>query len=260
MLLIIAAGSLKAQELFVFTEPASNMPSHSVSAKLTSRFPASKYNKVFKQRYTPEAMFGISKQLMVHVSSTFSNFYSPSLNWESAKLYGKWRFFSQDDIHEHFRLAAFAEGSYSKSRFIYGDINLDGDNSGLQAGLIATKLVDKFALSATSSVIRVFTPAVGHSDLSDHSLKALNYSLSAGYLLFPRNYTDYKQTNLNVYMEMIGMQALNQKHYMLDLAPSLQFIFNSNFKINAGYRFQVNGDMVRLGPRSWVLALERTFL
>ena len=62
-------------------------------------------------------------------------------------------------------MAAFAEGSYSRSPFYYGDINLDGDNSGVQAGIIATQLVNKLAVSthrivngvhssATSSFIR----------------------------------------------------------------------------------------------------------
>src|SRR5438874_12056399 len=115
--------SLSAQELYVFTEPASNMPAKSISAKLTARSPVSKYNSYFKQQYIPEMMFGISKQLMVHLSSSFSDFYTPMVSFESVKLYAKWRFYSNDEIHKHFRLAAFAEGSYSKSPFLYGDIN-----------------------------------------------------------------------------------------------------------------------------------------
>ncbi len=249
-----------AQELFVFTEPASNMPAHSVSTKLTARYPTGKNNNTFKQRYTPEVMFGISKQLMVHMSTTFSDFYSQQLHWESWKLYGKWRFFSQDEIHKHFRLAAFAEVSYSQSPFIYGDINLEGDNSGIQGGLIATQLLNELALSATTSVIRVFAPAGERTGYSVQSLQALNYTLSAGYLLFPYEYTDYKQPNLNIYMEVIGMRGLDQKDYMLDIAPSLQLILNSNFKINAGYRYQLNGNMLRIGERNWVIGIERTFL
>lgn len=259
ILFFLSSYVSKAQELFVFTEPASNMPAHSVSTKLTARFPTSKNQDVFKQRYTPEIMFGVSKQLMVHVSATFSDFYSRQLNWESLKLYSKWRFFSRDDIHKHFRVAAFAEGSYLQHPFIYGDINLDGDNSGIQGGLIATHLVNKLAISATTSVIKVFTPSDEHGH-SENSLEALNYSVSAGYLLFPRNYTGYKQPNLNVYVEMIGMRGLDKKHYMLDIAPSLQLILNSNFKINSGYRFQLNGNMFRVGERSWVVGVERTFL
>ncbi len=179
-------------------------------------------------------MFGFSKHLMVHVSSTFSDFYWPSPRWESGKLYAKWRFYSNDDVHKHFRMAAFAEGAYSESPFTYGDINLDGDNSGVQGGLIATQLVNKLALSATTSLIKVYTPNGEHAGHENHSLESVYYSLSAGYLLLPRNYTSYKQPNLNLYFEMIGMRGLGRDHYMLDLAPAVQLILTSNFKINAG--------------------------
>ncbi len=37
-LLLLVSASLQAQELFVFTEPASTMPAHSLSARLTSQF------------------------------------------------------------------------------------------------------------------------------------------------------------------------------------------------------------------------------
>lgn len=260
LVLVAALQRSQAQELFVFSEPASNMPAKSVSAKLSATYPNSKYNNYFKQRYMPEVMFGISKQVMVHVSGTFSDYYYYKIKSESAKLYAKWRFYSNDDVHKHFRLALFAEGSYSNSPFYYGDINLNGDNTGVQAGVIATQLVNRFAVSGTASVIRVFAETGEHSGHEDHSLKAISYSLSAGYLLFPYDYTNYRQPNLNIYMELLGMRGLGLKHYMLDLAPALQLIINSNLKINAGYRFQINGNMLRVGEKSWVFGVERTFL
>lgn len=263
LLVVLLSGTsycLSAQELYVFTEPASNMPASSVSAKITGRYPNSKYNNYFKQRYQPEIMFGISKNIMVHASSTISDYYSYRLNLESGRLYAKWRFYSKDDIHRHFRLAAFAEGAYSNSPFLYGDINLEGDNSGVQGGLIATQLLNKLAISGTAAIIKVFSEIVQHSGHEGHSLEAFNYSLSAGYLLLPRNYTGYNQPNVNLYMEMLGMRGLKQKDFMLDLAPAVQLIISSNLKINAGYRFQVKGNMLRVGERSWQLSLERTFL
>ncbi len=251
-----AAG---AQELYVFTEPASNMPAKSISGKVTARYPDSKYNNFFKQRYTPELMVGINKEWMVHLASTFSDFYTPRLAWESARLYAKYRFYSNDDIHRHFRLAVFAEGAYSRSPFLYEDINLWGDNNGVEAGVIATQLLGRFAFSGSGSVLRVFAKNSGH-DHKEHSLQALNYSVSAGYLLFPKNYTDYKQTNINLYLEMLGMRGLDKKHSMLDLAPAVQVIINSNLKINAGYRFQLTGNMLRVGERGMLISVERTFL
>ncbi len=260
LLFSVFSHCLSAQELYVFTEPASNMPASSISAKLTAKYPNSKYNNYFKQRYKPEIMFGITKNLMVHASSTFSDYYSYRLRLESGRLYAKWRFYSKDDIHRHFRLAAFAEGAYSNSPFLYGDINLEGDNSGMHGGLIATQLLNKLAISGTAGVIKVYSKTAQHSGHEGHSLEALNYSLSAGYLLFPKSYTDYKQPNLNLYMEMLGMKGLKQNDFMLDLAPAVQLIVNSNLKINAGYRFQVKGNMLRVGEQSWQLSLERTFL
>ena len=252
--------SVAAQELYVFSEPASNMPSKSISAKLTSRFPDSKYNDYFKQRYTPEVMFGVNKNLMVHVASTFSDFYTPKVSWESVRGYAKWRFYSSDDVHQHFRMAAFVEGSYSESPFLYEDINLEGDNSGIQAGIIATQLVSKFAISATVSGIRVFAEQADHVGHQGHSVSAVNYSLSAGYLLFPRNYTDYRQTNLNLYVEFLGMSTIDPGHTMIDIAPAIQLIFNSNTKLNFGARFQAKGEMLRVGENNYYISLERTFL
>ena len=88
----------------------------------------------------------------------------------------------------------------------------------------------------------------------------MNYSLSAGYLLLPRKYTDYKQTNVNLYTELLAQQALDRKAYYVDLAPAVQVIFNSNTKLNLGYRFQLGGDMQRGAEYSFLVSLERTFL
>jgi len=249
-----------SQELYVFSEPASNMPAHSMSAKFTYRTPVSKYNNDYKQRYTPELMFGLNKQWMLHISNTFSDFYTSQLRWESVKTYAKYRFYSDDDVHRHFRMAAFAEAAYSRSPFYYGDINLDGDNSGVQAGIIATQLVNKLAVSGTASLLKVFANRNVHVNQLDHSLNAFYYSLSAGYLLFPLNYSDYKQTNLNLYFETIGMKGLDKGDYMLDVAPALQIIFNSNLKINLGARLQATGNMVRPGENNYFVSVERTFL
>ena len=90
--------------------------------------------------------------------------------------------------------------------------------------------------------------------------ESMNYSLSAGYLLFPKEYTNYKQVNINLYTELLAEQTLDIKKHCVDLAPALQFIFNSNAKLNIGYRFQVSGDMSRMSTNSWLVSFERTFL
>jgi hypothetical protein len=88
----------------------------------------------------------------------------------------------------------------------------------------------------------------------------MNYSLSAGYLLLPFEYVDYRQTNLNLYAELLAQQSLDRKACYVDLAPAIQLIFNSNAKLNIGYRFQLNGDMQRMTESSWLISFERTFL
>src|ERR1700750_1781386 len=155
LLLVLLLPTLSgAQELFVFSEPASNMPAHSLSIKLTGRYPDSDKNNYFKQRYIPEAMLGLNKNWMVHVSGSMSDYYSVKLRPESVKAYVKWRFLSNDDVHKHFRMAGFFEAAYSRNSYLYDEFTLDGDLSGFQFGLIATQLVKKFAVSGTASIMK----------------------------------------------------------------------------------------------------------
>jgi hypothetical protein len=89
----------KGQELYVFTEPASNMPSHSISGKVTGKF--SKHQDVtnYMQRYTPEIMFGLNKKWMLHFASTLSDMYTRTMRWEAARTFLNYRFFSNDVVH-----------------------------------------------------------------------------------------------------------------------------------------------------------------
>jgi hypothetical protein len=210
----------------------------------------------------PQVMFGFSKKFMLHVGGTISNMHTPGFRYESVNVYGKYRFLSKDEIHKHFRMAAFINSTATKAPFHYEEINLGGDKGGVEAGLIATQLWNRFALSATISHIQAL-----HKSRTDKVLyipsrayQAMDYSLSGGILVFPKEYTDYKQTNLNVYLEILGQQLLDKKASYVDLAPALQLIFNSNFKINLGYRFQVAGNMDRMSRTSWLISFERTFL
>jgi len=252
------------QELYVYTEPASNMPARSISAKLSSNFITKQYpGNRFMQRYMPEIMFGIDKNWMVHLGGTFADMHTRNFRWESVYLYGKYRFLSKDELHSHFRMAAFADMAYTRSPFHYDEVSLQGDKSGIQLGLIATQLWNKLAMSATVSHTQVLDESRnGKTDIYIPSriYQVMNYSLSAGYLVLPFEYTDYKQTNVNIYTEVLAQQALDRKAWFVDLAPAVQLIFNSNTKINIGYRVQLNGDMQRMTKNSWLIAFERTFL
>jgi hypothetical protein len=176
-------------------------------------------------------------------------------------VYGKYRFLSNDDMFYHFRMAAFIEGSISRNKAMYDELSLDGDQSGIQAGIIATQLLHKLALSATVSRTEILQPSRwDKSSIMIVPYAAFNYSLSAGYLVLPKKYTSYNQANLNVYMELLGQQTTGLKKYFVDLAPSAQLIFNSTAKLNAGYRFQLGSDMKRMSEQSWLISFEWTFL
>lgn len=256
----------RSQELYVFTEPASNMPAKSISVKLSGMFMGpQQWNDRFMQRYMPEVMFGLSKKWMIHLGTTFGDMHTSNFAWESIYTYVKYRFLSNDDIHSHFRMAAFADASYTRAPFHNDEITLQGDKSGVQLGVIATQLWHKLAISGTVSHTQVLDKSRKSKDviyIPPRVYQAMNYSLSAGYLLLPREYTDYKQANLNLYTEVLAQQSLDKdrKVYYVDLAPAIQLIFNSNTKLNVGYRFQMSGDMQRMARTSWLISLERTFL
>ncbi len=59
---------------------------------------------------------------------------------------------------------------------------------------------------------------------------------------------------------MLGQQILDKKLFFVDLAPAVQFIFNSNAKLNVGYRFQLNGNMHRMAEKQWLVSFEYVFL
>ena len=252
-----------AQELYPFTEPASNMPSKSLSLKMGAMFGKGPHSNRILQRYTPEVMLGLNKKWMLHGSLGFSDMHESNFYFESARVYAKYRFLSNDEVHKHFRMAAFAAATYSRNHLDHNEINLMGDQSGVQAGIIATQLWNKFALSGSASLSEVIDEKRRDKILTQqYAFEAINYSLSAGYLVFPKNYTDYKQTNFNIYAELLGGKNLDWKYekYFLDLAPSVQFIFNSSSKLNIGYRFQLKSDIYRLMKNSFMLSYEYIFL
>jgi len=263
LILLFLAGRINGQELYVFTEPASNMPAHSISLKLTDHFVTrdNTYGR-FSHRFMPQIMFGVSKKFMFHIGGTISNMHTPNFRYESVNFYAKYRFLSNDDIHKHFRMAVFADASATKAPFHYHEISLMGDKGGIEAGIIATQLWNKLAVSGTISHTQVLDKSRNSKTIyvPNRLYQSMNYSLSAGYLVLPKEYTDYKQTNLNLYAELLAEQSLDAKRYCVDLAPAAQLIFNSNSKLNIGYRFQLSGNMTRMSPNSWLISFERTFL
>ena len=260
-ILLFAALTSTTQELFPYSEPASNMPAKSLALKLGTMYGKGPHSNRILQRYTPEVMFGLSKKWMVHASVSFSDMHENYFYFESAKLYAKYRFLSKDDLHKHFRMAVFGSAIYSRNHLDHNELNMYGDQSAAQLGLIATQLWNKLAISGTVNIIEVFDEKRNDKP-QEYAFESFNYSLSAGYLLLPRNYSDYNQTNLNLYAELLGGRNLDWEYekYFIDLAPSFQLIFNSTSKLNVGYRFQLKSDIYRLMKNSWMISYEHIFL
>jgi hypothetical protein len=248
-----------AQELYVYTDPASNVPARSVTAKISTKWLEGKHSQRTEIRTMPEVQVGLSKSWMLRANATFSDMYSSNVRWESVKLYTKYRFLSQDNVHRHFRMAAYAEAAHSVNPVFYDELSLDGDQSGIRGGLIATQLVNKLAVSVSGSYLYVTTERPENFSEA-YPFQALNYTASAGYLLLPRSYVNYKQTNLNIYAELLGQKTLDKNRFYVDLAPAIQLIFNSKAKLNAGYRFQLNSNMHRMAKEQWLVSFEYLFL
>ena len=106
LLMMLIAQQLKSQELFVVTEPASNMPTGAIGVRLAQSLMKEKFESGYNYHIMPEIMWGANKNLMLHTSAFVSN-RNKDLVTEGASVYAKYRFFSVDDLHQHFRMAAF---------------------------------------------------------------------------------------------------------------------------------------------------------
>lgn len=263
LLFILFSHVASSQELYIYSEPASSVPARSISIKLKGHLVTEDniYGR-FSKRFMPEITVGINKNLMARVYATIADMHTNNTKYESVGFYAKYRFLSRDGIHKHFRMAVYVDASATRAPFHYDEITLMGDKSGAGAGIIATQLWNRFALSAT----------IGHTQVLDKSRKndviyvpsrnyqAMDYSLSGGFLVLPLEYRDYNQTNLNIYCELLAQQTLDRKTHFVDIAPAIQLIFNSNVKFNVGHRFQVAGNMDRMANSSWLLSFEAVFL
>lgn len=242
---------LFAQELYVFTEPASNMPTNSIGVRLTNE---AMFKPEFRSRSVAEMMIGVNKNIMLHAQGFLSDM-DGKYRLEGASFYAKYRFLSLDGSQSHSRAALYGRISSSKRNVDIEDVNLEGDNSGWQGGVVFTQLLHKLALSATfgysETIPKSFDgkfedfPEVWSSYTRDRNgnRSALNYSLSSGYLVLPVTYKNYNQPNFNLYLEILGKTNPVNGHSYVDFAPAAQLILNSKTRIDLGYRFQAAGNM-----------------
>lgn len=264
--------SAHAQELYVNAEPASNMAANSIGIRMTNKFFNMKHEGNSGFRFEPEVGYGFSKKLTVRAIGYVSNNMQANMRFEGGSLYAKYRFLSKDDVHSHFRMAAYVKGSLIDNPYYpvagedhdpnakpynNNELDLEGMSSGVTGGIIATKLIHKLAVSGTVGYNRFFKNLKDEMPLF-FSRSMLNYTVSAGYLLLPVQYKSYEQTNLNLYVEFIGKSNLDfyRAGYYVDVAPAIQFIFNSTTRLDLAYRTQLAGDMVRNIDRSFLVRLE----
>lgn len=256
LLLTLISFQVDAQELFVMTEPASNMPAGSIGLRNTSMLT---FRDQQKDNFhtMPEIMWGINRNWMIHAAA-FSNNTDGGFKIQGGSLYAKYRFFSSDEIHSHFRLAAYGRLSTNKAPVFQEEIETMGMNSGYETGIIATTLVKKTAISTSVSYER----ALNNTDYVFPELQgnsAMNYSLSVGQLIHPKKYTSFKQTNINAMLEFLGQRINENGKSYLDVVPSIQFIVNSQARIDLAYRHQIYSDMNRMASNSFLVKLEYTF-
>ena len=262
-LLLTCFSNMQAsgQELYVFSSPASNVPARSITAKASAKSLISYHNSERENRLMTELQAGLTKNWMLSGGVSFSDMYfQKGQRLESFRLYTKYRFLSKEDVHRHFRMAAFVSASMSRNPLVYQELSTEGDNDAVQTGLIATQLIRRLAVSGTISHIAL----TGNPSKIELGLpfnrNVFQYSLSGGYLFFPLKYTSYKQVNLNGYLEFLGQYAPLAGSGFIEVAPAIQLIFNSTTRVNFGTRFQLAGNFHRMAERSYLLSIEHTML
>ena len=253
LMLLISSASAYTQELYVATEPASNMPQNALGIRLTQE---AVFRNGYMAKIIPEAMLGLTKNLMIHQSLFINNVQQNSFKTTGGAFYAKYRFLSIDSMHSHFRGAVY--GGYAAVNGVISarEISLDGDNTGWQGGIVFTQLLHKLALSGSVSYTKALNNKRGNLLPADFGSESLGYTLSSGLLVYPKSYRSYKQTNVNVYLEFLGKSNLGKKEHVLDAAPALQFIINSNFRIDVSQRVQLWSSMTRNQKNLFLLRLE----
>ncbi|MEY2829669.1 MAG: hypothetical protein RIQ33_1527 [Bacteroidota bacterium] len=237
-----------AQELYPSSEPASNMSSKSIGVRLGTQWSGNRSNtNLF--RINPELMWGINKKWMMHIDEFMGNVYQNKFDIEQFSIYTKYRFLSIDDVHSHFRMAMFG-------RITTGNNSLMNDSmminymSGYTSGIVLTQLIHKVAVSS----------ALSYYENWNSTGASFNYIFSAGYLLFPRHYSKYKQLNINLYAELLGKKMTGNKNNFVDIAPALQFIISSIARIDLVYQTKISKSSARNYNSLVLLKLEYNFL
>ena len=241
VLFILSSMHVKAQELYVSSEPASIMPARSF---LIQQGYSKMTGKEHLDNINTKIEFSFSKKWMAHLGT----------NYKSWEWYTQYRFYSKDALYEHLRMAFFLKSINSAETAIYTNaILLDGQESVFHSGIIVTKLKHKWAGSLSVG------PIIKRESLAENGAVGMQYSFSNGILLYPKMYRSYGQTNVNLYLEFIGQRLFSGKANYLDVAPAIQFIFNSQAKVNLSYRFPLVNNTNRTTYNLAAISLDYLF-
>ena len=246
------------QELFLLTDPASNVPANSLNVNVLQSLFKEKFKTGNIYQLTPEVTYGLNRNLMFRASAFVSN-RDKDLVTEGASFYSKYRFYSSDDLNSHFRMAVFGRYSFNNSEIQQEEIEIMGNNSGFETGVVATTLIKKLAISSTISFEKAFDNKPNHPFPDNLGDNATNYTLSFGQLMYPKTYTSFKQTNINLMLEFVGQTINENGRSYLDVAPVIQFIFNSQARLDLSYRHELMSSMTRSAPNGVYLNLYYTF-
>ena len=263
LFLLIHNYILSAQELYINSEPASLIPKGTKVVRLTnsnifldgSNIMGSIGNAFI---VTPSLSYGISKKIMLSGSIQFANKpyeqdMTPNFGLNGFKIYSKQRILSTDKQKYHTRLSSFIKYSYHEDKFMKDNIDIDLQDTGFELGLIGTQLINKLAISITTAITRISNIDEKLTQGSTvkwqtTNLNTFKNSISAGYLLFPRKYNSYKQTNFNLYVEYLTNTILNEDFpvrydkFRSTFAPGIQFIIMSRSRLDFSYKIR-KGDM-----------------
>lgn len=255
VLACLLSTGMQAQELFVYSEPASNMPVKALGIRVSNWIMDETNTAHINYHCIPELMLSVNKHLMIHAEGFLSN-RTGGMTAEGGGLYAKYRFYSADKIYRHFRMAAFGRATTNNGDIHQEELMTNGHNTGYQLGIIGTQLLHKTALSATAYYEQATDNRKGNEFPAVQSNKAMNYVLSAGRLMLPKTYTGYKQTNLNIMVELLGQSLPDNGKQYVDIAPAIQLIFNSQTRFDIGYRQQLYSNMQRTAPNGLLIRAE----
>lgn len=281
---LFLSPSGSAQELFPMSEPASTIPKGVLAVKLLSetnnelRRIRNQFNLRLQYGLTPKFTIWAQPMVSNHHDQLLPNdminhyhagpntiYYSTTINYGSnyaytfsgLHLYGKYRFLNFDEDDAHFRIAAYGEyTALGTQAHDEAEPHLQGDTGGAGAGLIMTYLKNRFAVSFTGGYV-IPEDYKEENTTSQFKLEygnAWSYNLSFGYLVYPKKYESYQQSNYNVYLELKGKsydaanfsrqgESVNiaspslQSGAYLDAYIGLQRIIRSNDRIEVSLGF-----------------------